>query len=68
MSNQISITPINLIKEKGWSSWDDIENEIEKIREEFNLLDSTSIYDDAYSMFETIYCVNALELKNILDR
>jgi hypothetical protein len=63
MSNQTSTTPINLITEKGWSSWDDIENEIERIREEFNLLESTSRYDDAYSMFETIYCVNALDLR-----
>ena len=27
--NQIQINPINLIEEKNWTSWDDVENEIE---------------------------------------
>ena len=49
--NQIQINPINLIEEKNWTSWDDVENEIELIREEFDLVDSTSIWDEEYLKF-----------------
>ena len=63
MNNQISINSINLIIEKGWTSWDDVENEIERIREDFKLLESSEIYDEAYAMFSTIYCVSILDLK-----
>ena len=61
--NQIQINPINLIEEKNWTSWDDVENEIELIREEFDLVDSTSIWDEAYFKFIEIYLVNPIDLK-----
>ncbi len=61
--NQIQINPINLIEEKNWASWDDVENEIESIREEFDLVDSTSIWDEAYFKFIEIYLVNPIDLK-----
>jgi len=61
--NQIQINPINLIEEKNWTSWDDVENEIESIREEFDLVDSTSIWDEAYFKFIEIYLVNPIDLK-----
>jgi hypothetical protein len=65
--NQIQINPINLIDEKGWTSWDDVENEIERIREEFNLIDSTSIWDEAHFKFIEIYLVNPIDLKSHLN-
>ena len=61
--NEISRNIENLVFEKGWESWDDVENEIEKIREKFDLLDSTSRYDEAYDKFEQIYQVNPLVIK-----
>lgn len=62
-TNQIQINPINLIEEKNWTSWDDVENEIESIREEFDLVDSTSIWDEACFKFIEIYLVNPIDLK-----
>jgi hypothetical protein len=61
--NQISRDVENLVNEKGWDSYEDIEAEIEKIRDEFNLVDSKSRYDEAYSKFEEIYHVNPIDLK-----
>lgn len=65
--NGISINPEELIIEKGWDSWDDVENEIEKIREDFDLLDSKSMWDEAYFKFEEIYHVNPVELKKYFN-
>ena len=65
--NEISRNIENLVLEKGWESWDDVENEIEKIREKFDLLDSTSRYDEAYDKFEQIYQANPLVIKKYFD-
>lgn len=45
-----------------------VEDEIEDIRERFNLLDSKSIYDEAYSKFEEIYDINPLLLMKQMDK
>jgi hypothetical protein len=65
--NQISRDVENLVNEKGWDSYEDIEAEIEKIRDEFNLVDSKSRYDEAYSKFEEIYHVNPIDLKKYFE-
>lgn len=66
--NEISRNIENLVDEKGWESWDDVENEIEEIREKFDLLDSTSRYDEAWSKFEELYHVNPIELKKYFEK
>lgn len=64
---QISRDIENLINEKGWDSYEDIENEIERIRDEFDLINSNSRYDEAYSKFEELYHVNPLDLKKYFN-
>jgi tetratricopeptide (TPR) repeat protein len=64
--NSISRNIENITIENGWESWDDVENEIENIREKFNLMDSTSRYDEAYDKFEQIYNINPLDIKKYL--
>jgi transcription elongation factor len=65
--NSISRDIENLIDEMGWNSYEDIENEIEKIRDEFNLTDSNSRYDEAYSKFEEIYHANPIDIKRHMN-
>jgi hypothetical protein len=65
--NSISRNIENLIAEKGWTSWDDVENEIEYIREKFDLLDSSSRYDEAWDKFEQIHHVNPMVIKKYLN-
>ena len=65
--NSISRNIENLIAEKGWTSWEDVENEIEDIREKFDLLDSSSRYDEAWDKFEQIYHANPMVIKKYLS-
>lgn len=57
----------NLVNEAGWTSYNDVEAEIEQIRDEFNLNDCTDIYDAAHFKFEEIYNINALAIKTYFD-
>jgi len=54
-----------LLDQHDWTSWDDIENEIERIREDFDLVDCTSMWDEAWFKFEEIYLVNPIEVKDV---
>jgi hypothetical protein len=65
--NPISRNIENLVDEKGWDSYDDVENEVEKIRDDFNLIDSPSRYDEAHSKFKELYHVSPLELKKYFE-
>jgi hypothetical protein len=65
--NEIARNIENLVDEKGWESWDDVENEIEEIREKFDLLDSTSRYDEAWGKFEELYHANPIQLKKYFE-
>ena len=45
-----------------FQSVEDVEDEIERIREKFDLLDDESIYDEAHSKFKEFYGIDATEL------
>ena len=47
---------------------DDVQTEIEKIRDEFDLVGDESIYDEAYFKFEEIYGINPMKLIRFLSK